>query len=175
MSDLRFPIGPLKFPQQVTDAMRQEFITNIEQTPEKLRAAVAGLSASQLDTPYRPDGWTVRQVVHHLADSHMNAYVRTRLALTENAPTVKVYDEALWAKLPDAHTAPIELSLDLLDPLHKRWVLLLKSMKPEDWARTMVHPERGAHNLDIGAFIYSWHGRHHVAHITSLRERMGWN
>lgn len=174
MSDLRYPIGPLQLPQHFDDQMRKHFIKDIEQLPAKLRNAVARLSDSQLDTPYRPEGWTVRQLVHHLADSHMNAYVRTRLALTEDAPTVKVYDEKLWARLPDASAAQIELSLDLLDPLHKRWTILLRSMKAEDWARTMRHPERGLHDLNVGAAIYSWHGRHHVAHVTSLRKRMGW-
>jgi hypothetical protein len=174
MSDLRFPIGPFKAPQQITAELRQQFIADIEQLPAKLKQAAAKLNASQLDTPYRPEGWTVRQVVHHLADSHMNAYIRVRLALTEDAPTIKPYAEDRWAKLSDAHTAPIETSLDLLTPLHERWVLLLRSIKPEEWSRTMKHPERGEVSLDNTTALYSWHGRHHTAHITSLRERMGW-
>ena len=153
---------------------RSEYINNIEQAPELLRAAVTGLSDQQLDTPYRPDGWTVRQVVHHLPDSHMNAYVRYRLALTEDEPTIKPYDEAQWAELIDAKTAPVEPSLTLLESLHSRWVTLLKSLQPTDWARTFRHPELGVVSLEKNLAIYSWHGRHHVAHITALRRRMAW-
>ncbi len=174
MSDLQYPIGPFKAPEPITAELQQQFITDIEQTPGKLRAAVAGLSATQLDTPYRPGGWTVRQVVHHLSDANVNQYVRVRLILTEDAPNVKTFAENPWAELSDARTAPVELSLDLLDALHKRWTLLLRSIKPEQWSRTMNHPERGIMRLDFAMAIYTWHGRHHVAHITSLRERMGW-
>ena len=133
-----------------------------------------GLSEARLDTPYRPGGWTVRQVVHHLPDSHLNSYVRFKLALTEEEPTIKPYYEDRWAELQEAKTAPIELSLALLDSLHKRWVLMLRSMKSEDWKRTFRHPDLGVVSLEKNVALYSWHGRHHVAHITSLRERMGW-
>ena len=173
-TDLRFPIGKFKWAGSTTEAERSEHISNIEQAPARLRAAVAGLSDEQLNTPYRPDGWTVRQVVHHLADSHMNSYVRYRLALTEDEPTIKPYNEALWAELIDAKTAPIEPSLTLLESLHNRWVTLLRSFAPSDWSRTFRHPELGVVALEKNLALYSWHGRHHVAHITSLRERMGW-
>jgi len=134
---------------------------------------VAGLSEPQLDTPYRPGGWTVRQVVHHVPDSHINSYVRFRLALTENEPTVKPYDESRWAELADSRTAHIETSLALLESLHERWVLLLRSLSPADFRRQFRHPELGAVSLEKNLALYAWHGRHHVAHITSLRERMG--
>jgi hypothetical protein len=146
----------------------------IEQAPARLRAVVAGLSDAQLDTPYRPVGWTVRQVVHHVPDSHLNSYVRFRLALTEKEPTIKPYDESRWAELTDARTAPIEISLALLESLHARWTLLLHSLKPEDFSREFRHPELGTVSLDKNLALYAWHGRHHVAHIASLRERMGW-
>ena len=132
------------------------------------------LSEARLDTPYRPGGWTVRQVVHHLPDSHLNSYVRFKLALTEDEPTIKPYYEDRWVELQEAKTAPIELSLALLDSLHKRWVLMLRSMKSEDWKRTFRHPDLGVVSLEKNVALYSWHGRHHVAHITSLGERMGW-
>jgi hypothetical protein len=173
-ADLRHPVGKFKWAGSSTAAERSEYISNIEQAPARLRAAVAGLSDQQLDTPYRPEGWTVRQVVHHLPDSHMNAYVRYRLALTEDEPTIKPYNEAQWAELIDAKTAPVEPSLTLLESLHTRWVTLLKSLQPADWARTFRHPELGVVSLEKNLALYSWHGRHHVAHITSLRERMGW-
>ena len=174
MSDLRYPIGKFTFDGSSSEADRQKFIDDIEQTPAKLGAAVQGLSEARLDTPYRPGGWTVRQVVHHLPDSHLNSYVRFKLALTEEEPTIKPYYEDRWAELQEAKTAPIELSLALLDSLHKRWVLMLRSMKSEDWKRTFRHPDLGVVSLEKNVALYSWHGRHHVAHITSLRERMGW-
>jgi uncharacterized damage-inducible protein DinB len=136
---------------------------------------VKGLTDAQLDTPYRPQGWTVRQVVHHLSDSHLNAYVRFKLAITEEEPTIKTYEEKLWSELDDARTAPIEMSLALLEALHKRWVLFLKSLTPSNFARKFRHPELGIMNLDALLRLYAWHGRHHVAHISSLRERMGWD
>lgn len=142
--------------------------------PENLRAAVEGLSAAQLDTPYRDGGWTVRQLVHHLADSHMNSYVRFRLALTEDWPTIKPYDEKLWAQLSDASTAPVETSLELLTALHERWVLLLRSLTAEQWQRGYVHPDNSRQTLAEAAALYAWHSRHHVAHITELRKRSGW-
>lgn len=172
--DLRYPIGRFSPEADLTGARREELIDDIASTPGKVRAAVAGLSPEQLDTPYRPGGWTVRQVVHHLADSHLNGYVRFRLALTEREPLIKAYDEKLWAELPDARLAPVEWSLDLLDSLHRRWVDLLRSSKPEDFARTFRHPELGLVNLARYLALYSWHGRHHTAHITSLRGREGW-
>jgi len=173
-SDLRFPVGKFEWSGASTDADRREFIAQIEEAPANLRAAVRGLSERQLDTPYREGGWTVRQVVHHLPDSHMNAYVRFKLALTEDQPTIKTYEQERWAELTDAKTAPIETSLLLLESLHKRWVILLKSMRAEDFKRTLKHPELGEVNLERYLGLYAWHGRHHVAHVTSLRERMKW-
>lgn len=172
--DLRHPIGPFTWEEKASEEGRRRFIDQIEEAPARLRAAVEGLSAGQLDTPYRPGGWTVRQVVHHLPDSHLNAYVRFRLALTEEAPAIKTYDQERWAALPDAQTAPVDISLELLETLHRRWVLLLRSLGPADFARTFRHPELGVQSLDRYLGLYAWHGRHHVAHITSLRERMGW-
>ncbi len=174
MSDLRYPIGKFEFSGPSSEDQRQRWIADIAQTPARLRAAVRGLSAEQLDTSYRPGGWTVRQVVHHLPDSHLNAYVRFRLALTEDAPPVKTYEEARWAELPDARTAPIELSLGFMDALHGRFALLLESLTPEQWQRTFRHPEMGLQTLERVLAMYAWHGRHHVAQITALRERMGW-
>ena len=172
--DLQYPIGRFEFPREVSSEDRARFIQEIAETPANLRAAVAGLSGEQLDTPYRPGGWTVRQVVHHVPDSHMNSYVRFRLALTEEEPTIKPYDEARWAELADARTAGIETSLALLESLHERWVLLLRSLSPADFRRQFRHPELGVVSLEKNLALYAWHGRHHVAHITSLRERMGW-
>jgi len=174
MTDLRYPIGRFAYSGDSTDGQRLEFIARIEHAPARLRAAVAGLNDKQLDTEYRPGGWTVRQVVHHVPDSHMNSYCRFRLALTEETPTIKGYDEAAWAKLSDAHTAPIEISLALLESLHARWVRLLRSMAPADFARSFRHPELGLVTLDRNLALYAWHGEHHAAHITSLRARMGW-
>jgi len=171
--DLRYPIGKPERPDHLTDEQRREFIEAIAVTPAKLRAAVAGLTQQQLDTPYRPGGWTVRQVVHHLPDSHMNSYVRFKLALTENEPIIKPYEEGAWANLADSK-APIEPSLALLDALHQRWIALLGTMGPADWQKKFNHPENGPNTLDRALAIYGWHGRHHVAHITSLRERNGW-
>jgi uncharacterized damage-inducible protein DinB len=172
--DPRYPIGKFELPKDVTPALRQAAIDDIAVTLAKVRAAVAGLSEAQLDTPYREGGWTVRQVVHHIADSHMNAYVRCRLALTETQPTIKPYEEGAWANLEDARSAPVEVSLELIEPLHERWVRLLRSMKTEQYARTMLHPEHGVKNLDWLLFLYSWHGKHHTAHITQLRKQKGW-
>jgi uncharacterized damage-inducible protein DinB len=172
--DPRYPVGKFHPPEKVSDNDRRTFTIQIEEAPAKLRVAVAGLSDQQLDTPYREGGWTVRQVVHHLADSHMNAFIRFKLALTENRPPVKPYDQQRWAELPDAKVAPIEPSVTLFESLHKRFAGLLASMSAADFARTMNHPEQGVVNLDRYLSLYAWHGRHHVAHITSLRERMGW-
>src|SRR5579884_3332925 len=167
-ADLRYPIGKPNYTGPLTENQRREYIHAIADTPANLRAAVKGLTESQLDTPYREGGWTVRQVVHHLPDSHINSYVRFRWALTEASPTIKAYDEGLWANLPDAKSAPIDLSLDLLESLHSRWVILLKSLSDDDWKRNFVHPQLGPVPLDKNLVIYAWHGRHHVAHITGL-------
>lgn len=172
--DPRYPIGNYVPPQDVTPALRRQAIDAIAETPPKLRAAIKGLSDAQLDTPYRQGGWTVRQVAHHVPDSHLNAYVRFRLALTEEQPTIKPYDEARWAELTDAKSAPVEVSLALLEPLHDRWVRLLRSMSATDFARTFTHPEHGLRTLDWMLFLYAWHGRHHTAHITELRKQRGW-
>lgn len=174
-TDLRYPIGRFRRPDApLGDAERRRAIDTIAETPAKLRAAVAGLTAAQLETPYRPDGWTVRQVVHHVPDSHMNAYVRFKLALTEDEPTIKPYEEARWAELPDTRETPIETTLVLLEQLHDRWVRLLRAMGARDFARTLRHPETGVQRLDQVLALYAWHGPHHIAHVTSLRERMGW-
>jgi uncharacterized damage-inducible protein DinB len=156
------------------EEQRQRYINEIGATPYNLRNAVEGLSHQQLETPYRPGGWTLRQVVHHLADSHMNSYMRFKLALTEESPIIKPYHEDKWAELFDARVAPIESSLSLLESLHDRWVLLLRTLTPADFGRTFQHPERGTMTLARTLCLYAWHGRHHVAHITLLRERMGW-
>ncbi len=174
MTDLRYPIGKFELVTSATESQRREWIDNIARAPGIVRAAIKGLTEEQLDTPYRPEGWTVRQVVHHLADSHLNAYTRFRLALTEDEPLIKPYQEDRWARLEDARTAPVDLSLTLLDSLHSRWILLLRSMSAADFSRKFRHPERGVLALDTNLGIYAWHGRHHTAHITSLRERMGW-
>jgi len=165
--DLRYPIGRFEFDGEVSERQRREWIAAIAETPARLREAVKGLSEQQLDTPYRPGGWTLRQVVHHLPDSHLNSYVRYRLALTEDEPTIKPYAEARWAELADARTGPVEPSLALLEALHDRWVRLLNSLSPADWSRTFRHPERGISTLDRTLGLYAWHGRHHVAQIVS--------
>jgi hypothetical protein len=174
MADLRYPIGKFTYEGLSTEEQKQKYINDIEQAPANLRAAVKGLSDQQLDTPYRPEGWTVRQVTHHVPDSHLNAYVRFKLALTEDAPTIKPYAEDLWAQLADTQTTPVEVSLTLLDSLHTRWVRLLRSLKVEDWRRTFRHPQLGEVSLEKNLVLYAWHGRHHVAHITGLRERNSW-
>jgi hypothetical protein len=174
MTDPRFPIGKFHYEGVPSAEQRQKFIGDIAQTPTALRAAVEGLSQQQLDTPYREGGWTARQVVHHLPDSHMNAYIRFKLALTEDEPTIKPYAEDRWAELADTKSTPIEVSLVMLDSLHQRWVELLRSLEPDEWKRKFRHPELGVVPLEKNVAIYSWHGRHHVAHITELRHRMGW-
>jgi hypothetical protein len=174
MADPRYPIGKFTYNGPLTEEQKQKFLDDIERTPGNLRAAVKGLSEKQLDTPYRPEGWTVRQVAHHVPDSHLNAYIRFKLALTEDEPTIKPYAEDRWAQLADTQSTPVEVSLALLDSLHDRWARLLHSLKPEDWKRTFRHPELGVMNLDKTLALYAWHGRHHVTHITSLRDRSGW-
>jgi hypothetical protein len=174
-TDLRYPIGKFALDGDVTEAHRQRWLDDIARGPSALRAAVRGLSPAQLDTPYRPGGWTVRQVVHHVPDSHLNAYVRCKLALTEDEPTIKPYDEARWAELRDSRIVPIDVSLTLLDVLHERWVALLRSLGPAELRRTMRHPEHGrVMSIEYVMGLYAWHGRHHVAHVTGLREREGW-
>lgn len=174
MTDLRYPIGKFSYDEPLTEEKRETFLNDIALAPANLRSAVKGLSEAQLDTPYRPGGWTVRQVVHHMPDSHMNAFIRVKLALTEEAPTIKPYAEDRWAELGDVAPTPIETSLCLLDCLHQRWMKLLRSLTAEQWKRTFLHPEFGLMTLDKTLAMYAWHGRHHVAHITSLRERNGW-
>ncbi|HXG91121.1 MAG TPA: bacillithiol transferase BstA [Blastocatellia bacterium] len=175
MADLRYPIGQFNLEDDLlTNQQREQFIVQIVETPARLREAVRGLTDEQLDTPYRPGGWTVRQVVHHVPDSHLNSYIRFKLALTEDEPTIKPYDEAQWAALVDSERTPIETSLALLEALHERWVVLLRSLAPADFERRFRHPERGIVSLNNNLALYAWHGRHHVAHITSLRERTGW-
>jgi hypothetical protein len=173
--DPRYPIGAFAYRGRQTPAQRLECIERIAATPGNLRRAVSGLSDAQLDTPYREGGWTVRQVAHHVPDSHLNAYTRFRLALTEPTPTIRPYFEHRWAELPDARGAPVEVSLALLEALHRRWVMLLRSMSDEDWERRYLHPEHGREwPLDEVLAMYAWHGDHHTAHVTRLRGRMGW-
>jgi uncharacterized damage-inducible protein DinB len=174
MPDPRFPIGKFSYAAPPTDEQKKQFLSDIEQTPARLRAALAGLSDQQLDTPYRDGGWTPRQVAHHVVDSHMNSYVRFKLALTEDDPIIKPYMENLWAELPEAKYAPVEVSLSLLDNLHQRWMLMLRKIDDGQWKRTFRHPERGSITLEQNLALYAWHGRHHVAHITALRGKMGW-
>ncbi len=178
MSDLRYPIGKFAWTPPADEkqaaADRQKYIAVIAGIPAKMQATVSGMSAEQLDTPYRPEGWTVRQVLHHVPESHMNAYIRFKLALTEKEPAIKPYDEAAWAKLPDNQVTPVEVSLQLLAALHARWTDVLRSMQPSDFGRTLYHPEHGVLPLERMLAMYAWHSNHHLAHITSLRDRMGW-
>jgi len=172
--DPRYPVGNFEMPAPVTPARRQQAMDEIAATPAKLRAAAKGLNDSQLDTPYREGGWTVRQVVHHVPDSHLNAYVRLKLALTEEKPTIKPYDQEAWANLADSKSTPIEVSLTLLSTVHDRWDRLWRSLKAEHFARVLIHPEHGERTVDWLLFLYAWHGRHHTAHITELRKQKGW-
>lgn len=172
--DLRYPVGRFTMGGPVAESEHPRLIGEIAATPGALRSAVAGLSRDQIETPYRPGGWTVKQVVHHLPDSHLNAYARFKLALTEDEPTIKTYDEAKWAELSDSQRVQIDVSLDLLDALHMRWVALLRGMDAADYRRGLNHPERGLMTLSQLLGLYAWHGRHHVAHITALRSREGW-
>lgn len=172
--EFAYPVGKFQAPSGIDPDKRPGWIAELAAAPGALRHAVSGLSDRQLDTRYRPEGWTVRQVVHHLPDSHLNAYVRYKLALTENEPTVKPYDEAQWAELPEAKSGPVALSLDLLDAIHQRWLASLRGLTREQFARTFNHPEIGPMSLHYQLALYAWHGRHHVAQITSLAAREGW-
>lgn len=174
MENLKYPVGRFTPETPMTPERRKALIDEIGELPERLRGAVSGLSDRQLDTPYRPGGWTVRQVVHHVADSHINAYVRFKLAVTEKEPTIKPYEEKLWAELPEAKNAPPDLSLVLLETLHRRWAVFLRQLAAADFERTIHHPVNGMMNLDVLLGLYAWHGRHHVAHITELKKRERW-
>ena len=174
-TDPRYPIGKFSYDGDTSREATNRAIAGIDTLPEKLRHSVAGLSESQLDTPYRDGGWTPRQVVHHIADSHANAYVRLKLALTEDLPRIKPYNEAEWAKLADVKAVPIDMSLGILDGLHARWAALLRAMSDADWDRAYVHPEhKQPVSMRAMTALYAWHGRHHTAHIMGLRERNGW-
>jgi len=173
VTDVRFPIGKFVPVPSLPAAQRAVCIDQIAAAPAEFRRAVTGLTDAQLDTPYRDGGWTVRQVAHHLPDSHINAYVRFKLGLTEQEPAIKTYEEKDWAKTPEVR-APIGMSLDLLTALHQRWVTLLRAMTAADFSRTISHPEWGKPSLDTMLALYAWHGRHHTGHVTALRERMGW-
>jgi len=167
-TDPRYPVGKFHWKGELTEHDRAELIAQIAEAPERLREAVSGLSEAQLDTPYRPGGWTARQVVHHVPDSHLNAYVRFKLALTEDGPTIKTYYEDRWAELADTKLTPIETSLTLLELLHERWVILLRSMTPGDFARQLKHPDHGLIGLDWMLALYAWHGRHHTGHVRAV-------
>jgi hypothetical protein len=177
--DLRYPIGKFEWVppenEQQMASRRKHYIDVLSQLPDNFARAVEGLTPAQLDTPYRPEGWTVRQVVHHVPDSHANAFIRFKLALTEYEPTIKPYKEDMWAKLSDVPNTPIDISMQLLTALHARWVVLLRGMDSSDFARTLRHPEVGVVNLNRMLALYAWHSAHHTAHITSLRKRMGWS
>jgi hypothetical protein len=174
LDDLRFPIGRFNPPASSLPEDRAAHIQTLRMLPERLRAAVSGLSDVQLDTPYRDGGWTVRQVVHHVADSHSMCYIRMKLALTEDWPTVKGYDEAAWAKLADSRLLPVEVSLAMVESLHGRWVGLLEALSDEDFQKGYSHSEMGRQNLAKVLALYDWHSRHHTAHIVNLRTRQGW-
>jgi len=172
-SDASYPVGRFKAPETISSGERADAIATLAELPEKLRNAVDGLSFAQLSTPYREGGWTVRQVVHHVADSHMNALIRVKLGLTEDWPTIKPYDEKAWATLHDM-AAPVEWSLELIESMHARWVMLLQSLDEQQWKRGFNHPEGGPMTVEVATLLYAWHSRHHVAHITHLRAREKW-
>ena len=175
MDDLKYPIGSYTPLDHVTEADIARWISEIEELPSLMRSAVEGLSEDQLDTPYRPDGWTVRQVMHHVSESHLNSIIRFKWALTEDQPTIKAYDQKGWANTADVARTPVETTLRFLEALHAKWVILLQSIEADEWKRLFVHPETGR-QLDLHWLLglYAWHGKHHVAHITGLRERKGW-
>jgi uncharacterized damage-inducible protein DinB len=174
MADVQYPIGKFSEDPDVTPEKRQQWIAEVEQAPNGFRRAVAGLTQAQLDTPYREGGWTVRQVIHHMADSHLQSVVRFRLALTEDNPAISGYDPAKWAELPDAKIGPVGVSLALFEAIHGRWLLLLRAMNPVDFRKTFRRPDGQVITLDRLLQTYAWHGKHHAAQITALRERMGW-
>lgn len=175
LDQLKYPIGKFSFNASADEKEIKQWISEIERLPSLLRNAVKGLNDSQLDTPYRPEGWTVRQVVHHLADSHMNAYTRFKLALTEDHPTIKPYDEKLWAEMDDAKNIPVEVSLAILDALHVRFVHMLKKITPADHSKSVFHPEsKREMSVKFLMNLYAWHGKHHTAHIMELRQRNKW-
>ncbi len=172
--DLRYPIGKFDANIEVTPEIRKEFVRTIAALPENIRAAIGDLSETQIDTPYRPEGWTVRQLVHHIADSHLNSFCRFKLALTEDVPTIRPYYEDRWARLADSKL-PVEDSLKIIEGVHSRWTSLLNSMTNEEFQRKLNHPDSGEWTIEKFLALYDWHSRHHTAHITSLRERNGWN
>ena len=172
--DLSYPIGKPQYQLELTPGERTALIDEIAAAPTNLRAAVTGFSEKQFDTPYRSGGWTVRQLVHHVPESHLNSYIRFKWALTEDHPRIKAYEESDWARTPEVDTTSPELSLALLEALHAKWVALLRAMKPEDFRRTLDHPQNGSMTLDRMLQLYAWHGKHHTAHVTNLRKRMGW-
>lgn len=174
MEDLKYPIGKFRLDPEVTPEKRDGWIDRLDELPSRLHGAVDDLSDQRLETPYRPEGWTIRQVVHHIADSHINAFVRCRLALTEPKPTIKPYDQAAWARLADARSAPIGPSLAIISAVHERWVFLLRDLSQDDYSRVLHHPEMGDIDVDTILQMYAWHGDHHLAHITGLRDREGW-
>lgn len=174
MEDLRYPIGKFSVPLEWNKDIVVNWIREIEDCPSKLKEAVNGLNKDQLATPYRPDGWTVQQVVHHLADSHLNSYIRFKWVLTENEPTIKTYDEVKWAELNDAQSDQIDVSINLLEALHRRWVIVLKGLSSKDLKLKFNHPENGLTQLSTNVALYAWHGKHHIAHINSLRKRKNW-
>ncbi len=171
--DLRYPIGRYAPPDAYTPEWRDQRLSELAAAPAAFRAAVNGLTDAQLDTPYRPGGWTVRQVAHHVPDSHLNAYIRLKWALTEDRPVIKAYDEVSWAELGDTRLTPVEVSLTLLESVQDRFVRLLRSLSDDMFSRVYLHPETGEHQINHLVGLYAWHGRHHTAHITSLREREG--
>ena len=174
IDSLKYPIGKFNAPEEYNDELRESFINEIEETPFYLRRAVENLNEDQLNTPYREGGWTIEQVVHHLPDSHMNAYIRTKLALTEKEPVIKTYKEDVWAGLEDYITTPVETSLVLLESIHTRWAIVLKSLGRQQFDRKLNHPDAGLVNINWLLAQYAWHGKHHIAHITNLKQRMGW-
>jgi hypothetical protein len=172
--DVRYPVGACEWPADITGEEKRRHLLDIAELPAKLREAVAGVAPQHLDIPYREGGWTIRQIVHHIPDSHMNSYVRFKLALTEDQPIIKPYDEKLWAEMAEARTAPIEMSLAMVDALHGRWSLMLQNMTDADFERSIIHSEIGALKLKSMVAGYGWHCRHHVAQIVATRRRMGW-
>lgn len=172
--DLRYPIGKFSYDAAAGASSRNSSIQAIEELPVRLKQAIAGFNEEQLQTPYRDGGWTIHQLIHHIADSHMNSFVRFKLALTEDKPTIKTYDEAVWAETTDVTNVPVEISLKLIDALHERWFILLASLSDEAFSRQLNHPEHGLIDLEYLTALYAWHSRHHTAHITNLREKMNW-